>query len=105
MKLHSMKAAALAGVLGGIALAGTGVAHALDGEPPLNCSQDAHGNTVCRQNIKRTWTTDEGTKVVVKQTMDCTSAQRSRQYGPDAEAPGKDGHQGAHIDCSPTAPR
>jgi hypothetical protein len=105
MQHHSRKAALLAGLLGGMALAGAGVAHAVGDEPPLQCSQDARGNVVCKRYIERTWTTDDGSKVSVEQTMDCTSAARNRQYGPVGDLAHKDGHQGASVDCSPQAPR
>lgn len=105
MKLHSKKTAVLAAMLGGMALAGAGVAHAVDDEPPLECSQDARGNSVCHRFIQQTWTTDEGSKVHVEQTMKCTSAERSRHVGPADRAAHRNGHQGAKIDCSPQAPR
>ncbi len=105
MKLHSKKTAALAAVLGGLALAGAGVAHAVVDEPPLTCSQDARGNTVCKRYVERTWTTDKGSTVHVEQSMDCTSAERNRNVGPVGLGVHKDAHQGADIDCSPQAPR
>lgn len=105
MKLHSRKTAVLAAMLGGMALTGAGVAQAVDDEPPLQCSQDARGNTVCHRFIQKTWTTDKGSKVHVEQTMNCTSSERSRQVGPADDAENRDGHQGTDIDCSPQAPR
>jgi hypothetical protein len=105
MKLHSKNTAVLAAMLGAMALAGAGVAHAVDDEPPLECSQDARGNTICHRFIHQFWTTDEGSRVHVEQTMQCTSSERNRNLGPVDRAAHKDGHQGADIDCSPEAPR
>jgi len=105
MKLRSRKTAVLAAMLGGMALAGSGAAHAVGGDSPLQCSQDARGNVMCHRFVQQTWTTDDGSRMHVEQTMKCTSSERNRHAGPTDDAAPRDGHQGAHIDCSPKAPR
>lgn len=115
--LNSKKAAALAGTLGGIALAGAGIAHAAaadqndpigqarPGEQPrVVCTHDAHWNVECSQHLDRTWTSDDGSRVVVRQSRSCDSFSRNRRIGPPEQADGGRLAQGAHIDCSNTMP-
>lgn len=96
------KTVALAGVLGGVALAGTGVAHALVDDAPPRCEQDAQGYVVCTQTTERTWTSDDGT-MHVRQKQVCSSVGKNRQYGPDKAAE-PDARQGATLSCSVEGP-
>lgn len=104
--LNSKKAAALAGVLGGLALAGTGLAHAAaadDDAPGLVCTHDAYGNVECSRHTERTWTSEDGSRVYVEQSRTCSSYSKNRQNGPLRELHGVL-TQGARMDCSNSAP-
>jgi hypothetical protein len=92
---NSKKATALAGVLGGLALAGAGFAHAAAADPAgpqdppeqprvprVQCTHDVHGNVECSRHIDRTWTSEDGSRITVHQTRDCDSYSRNRRIGP-----------------------
>lgn len=101
--LGSNKPAVLALLLAGLAVTGTGVAHALvDDAAAPKCSRDAQGNEVCSQTTERKWTSEDGT-VHVQQKQQCSSEARNRQYGFEGTYE-RNPQEGAVLNCTVRGP-
>ncbi|MFH8365668.1 hypothetical protein [Streptomyces sp. NPDC018031] len=71
------KIAMASGVLGGLALAGLGVAHAEGSAGYGGCTRDASGQITCAQTTE--YTSEDGT-VHVQQKRECTSVSDNYTY-------------------------
>ncbi|KUM72294.1 hypothetical protein [Streptomyces curacoi] len=98
---NGKKIAAVAGLLGGLAMTCLGVGQAYAAASPLACTTDAQGNTVCTQRL--TGETTEGEGFVVRRSMSCQPTQPLT-----LPAPGLMNHGsikiGPEITCASTSP-
>ena len=101
--LNSRTIAAMAGVLGGLALLGAGATHAHgEAAAPHVCTHDAYG-TYCSDKTERTYVSDDGSKVSVTQDWSCSTEQRNYVVR-DERVQGNQGtvRQGTKMDCAPS---
>ncbi|WP_070195493.1 hypothetical protein [Streptomyces oceani] len=97
------KSVALAGVLGGLALSGLGVAQAEEKGSPGSCQWD--GQTVrCSEHEERRYTTEDGKKVVIQQTRECSTSTKDESAAPRDEKQAKQA-QKESMDCANTVSR
>jgi len=101
--LSRKKIAAVAGLLGGLALACVGVAQANDGETTNECTTDSGGNVSCVyiQRSETTYTSEDGT-THVRQAQNCSTTSESRVVQSENTSENATTVVGPRINCGNT---
>ncbi|WP_233273364.1 hypothetical protein [Streptomyces broussonetiae] len=100
--LTPRKIAAVSGLVGSLAAFCVGAGHAYADGPKSNCKSTAQGGTVCVH--KSETHTDKDGSHVIRQTQDCSTADRPRVVFPQGQLlDGGSAQVGPVVDCSNSA--